>query len=51
MRLFASATSLDGAMSYRVEATGDASDPEVLGKSAYLELATQGAGPLFEARR
>ncbi len=51
MRLFASATRIDGAMSYRVEVTGDAADPEVLGKSAYLELAAQGAGPLFEGQR
>ncbi len=51
MRLFATATRLDGSISYRVEVTGDAGEPEMLGKTAYLELAAQGAGELFGEQR
>ncbi len=51
MRLFAVATRLDGSMSYRVEATGDAADPDILARTAYAELLSQGAGNLFEQQR
>ncbi len=50
MRLFATVTPADGSMSYRVEVTGDASDPEILGKAAYRGLLEQGAGALFDTQ-
>ncbi len=50
MRLFATVTPADGSISYRVEVTGDASEPEMLGKTAYRGLLEQGAGALFDAQ-
>ena len=50
MRLFACAAPADGSASYRVEVTGDSSDPEVLGRAAYRALLEQGADALLETR-
>ena len=47
VRLFATATPLDGSYSYRVEVAGDAADPEVVGRAAYYALLDQGAGGLL----
>jgi hydroxymethylbilane synthase len=47
IRLFATVTPMDGSISYRVEVTGPASDPEIAGKTAYAELLAQGAGDLM----
>ena len=49
LRLFATATPEDGSVSYRVEVTGGASDPDVVGKAAYFALIEQGASSLLEA--
>ena len=49
LRLFATATPEDGSVSYRVEVTGGASDPDVVGKAAYFALLEQGASSLLEA--
>ncbi len=48
VRLFATVTPPDGSTSYRVEVTGDASEPELLGKTAYLAFLEQGAAGLFQ---
>ena len=47
IRLFATVTPMDGSISYRVEVTGPANDPEIAGKTAYAELLAQGAGDLM----
>ena len=47
LKLFATATALDGSMSYRVEVIGSTEDPEVVGKAAYAQLLEQGAGDLM----
>jgi hydroxymethylbilane synthase len=47
IRLFATVTPMDGSISYRVEVTGPAADPEIAGKAAYAELLEQGAGDLM----
>jgi hydroxymethylbilane synthase len=47
IRLFATVTPLDGSISYRVEVTGPADDPEVAGTAAYAGLLEQGAGDLM----
>ena len=47
MRLFATVTSPDGSVSYRVEIDGNIDDPEVVGKAAYQALLEQGAGDLM----
>jgi hydroxymethylbilane synthase len=47
IRLFVTVTPMDGSISYRVEVTGPADDPEVAGKAAYTELLAQGAGDLM----
>ena len=41
-------TEPDGSLSYRVEITGDPSEPELLAKTAYQALVEQGAAPLLE---
>ena len=48
LKLFATATQLDGSMSYRVEVTGALEDPGVVGKAAYAQLLEQGAGDLMQ---
>lgn len=47
IHLFATVTPMDGSVSYRVEVTGPADDPEIAGKAAYAELLAQGAGDLM----
>lgn len=51
IRLFATVTPTDGSVSYRVEVTGPASDPDVVGRQAFRELEAQGAGPLMRGAR
>lgn len=48
LQLFATITEPDGSLSYRVEITGDPSEPELLAKTAYQALVEQGAAPLLE---
>ena len=43
MRLFATVTPPDGSTSYRVEVTGSASEPDLLGRAAYQAFLEQGA--------
>ena len=47
MRLFATVTPFDGSLSYRVEISGDADEPDVVGKAAYQALLEQRAGDLL----
>jgi len=47
IRLFATVTPMDGWISFRVEVTGPADDPEIAGAAAYAELLEQGAGDLM----
>lgn len=49
MRLFATATPLDGSTSYRVEITGSADEPEILGRAAFEALLQQGAASILES--
>ncbi len=48
MRLFATVTPPDGSTSYRVEVTGSASEPELLGRAAYHAFLDQGAAALLQ---
>ena len=48
MRLFATVTPSDGSTSYRVEVTGSASEPDLLGRAAYQAFLEQGASALLE---
>ena len=48
MRLFATVTPPDGSTSYRVEVTGSASEPDLLGRAAYQAFLEQGASALLE---
>lgn len=48
MRLFATVTPPDGSTSYRVEVTGRASEPELLGRAAYQAFLEQGAAALLQ---
>lgn len=48
MRLFATVTPSDGSTSYRVEVTGSASEPDLLGRAAYQAFLEQGASELLE---
>ena len=47
MRLFATVTPPDGSTSYRVEVTGSASEPDLLGRAAYHAFLEQGASELL----
>ena len=49
LRLFATVTPPDGSTSYRVEVTGSASEPDLLGRAACNALMEQGASALLEA--
>ena len=49
MRLFATLTATDASTCYRIEVTGPVSEPDVLGRAAYLGLLDQGAGTPPEA--
>ena len=48
MRLFATVTPPDGSTSYRVEVTGSASEPDLLGRAAYHAFLEQGASALLQ---
>ena len=48
MRLFATVTPADGSTSYRVEVTGSASEPDLLGRAAYQAFLEQGASALLQ---
>ena len=47
IRLFATVTPPDGSTSYRVEVTGNASEPDLLGMAAYQAFLEQGASELL----
>lgn len=51
MRLFATATPPDGSTSYRVEVTGNVSEPHLLGRAAYHAFLEQGASGLLQETR
>ena len=48
MRLFATVTPPDGSTNYRVEVTGSASEPDLLGRAAYHAFLEQGASALLQ---
>lgn len=48
IRLFATVTPPDGSTSYRVEVTGSASEPDLLGMAAYQAFIEQGAAALLQ---